>query len=201
MLYAMSSIESETRTRILEATWQLMEERRGLGVRMRDVADAASVSRQAVYLHFGSRAELMIATTQYIDQVLGLNDRLRRFQAAIKGVDILEEYVGFWGNYVPEIYGLAKALMLSRETDEAAAAVWKERMTALREGCCKTIDALLRDGELASVWTREVAIDLLWTMLSIRNWEHLTIECGWTPSQYVDRMQKLLKRILVKTPS
>ncbi|MBA2782057.1 MAG: helix-turn-helix transcriptional regulator, partial [Rubrobacteraceae bacterium] len=40
---------SGTRTRILEATWRLMEERSGQGVRMRDVAEAAGVSRQAVY--------------------------------------------------------------------------------------------------------------------------------------------------------
>ena len=34
------SKESETRVRILEATWQLMEERNGQGVRMRDVAES-----------------------------------------------------------------------------------------------------------------------------------------------------------------
>ena len=194
----MSSIQLETRVRLLEATWQLMEERRGLGVRMRDIAEAAGVSRQAVYLHFRTRADLMVATTQYIDEVLGLSERLRKYQTAIKGLEILEEYVAFWGNYIPEIYGLARALMLARETDEAAAIVWNDRMTALREGCRKTIDALIRDGMLADAWSGDEAVDLFWTMLSVRNWEHLTIECGWTPRQYVDRMQKLLKRILVQ---
>ncbi len=38
----------------------------------------------------------------------------------------------------------------------------------------------------------------MWTMSSIRNWEQLTIECGWSISQYVGRMQKLLKRALVR---
>ncbi len=194
----MSSIKSETRTKILEATWQLMEERRGLGVRMRDIAEAAGVSRQAVYLHFSTRAELMVATTHYIDEVLGLNERLRRYQAATKGVEILQEYIVFWGNYIPEIYGLAKAMMLVHDADEAAAVAWNNRMTALREGCCKTIDALIRDGMLAAEWSRDQAIDLFWTILSVRNWEHLTIKCGWTACQYVERMQKLFKRILLK---
>jgi hypothetical protein len=37
-------------------------------------------------------------------------------------------------------------------------------------------------------------------MLSIRNWEQLTIECGWSTGLYVGRMQKLLKRTLVQGP-
>jgi hypothetical protein len=71
-------------------------------------------------------------------------------------------------------------------------------MGAVRESCRRTIEALHRDGMLAPEWSREEAIDLMWTMLSIRNWEQLTIECGWSTSQYVGRMQKILKRALVR---
>ena len=60
----------------------MMEERVGRNVRMGDVAKRAGVSRQAVYDHFGSRAELMVATVRYGDGVLGLNGRLRRYRAA-----------------------------------------------------------------------------------------------------------------------
>ncbi len=194
----MSSGELETRTRILEATRRLMEERRGHGVRMHDIAEVAGVSRQAVYDHFGSRAKLLVATTHYVDEVRGLRERRRRFQAATTGVERLEAYVEFWGNYIPEVYGMAKALLAARETDEAAAAAWNDRMGAVRESCRYTIEALHRDGMLAPEWSRDEAVDLMWTMLSIRNWEHLTIECGWSTSQYVGRMQKLLKRTLVQ---
>jgi AcrR family transcriptional regulator len=194
----MSSGELETRTRILEATRRLMEESRGQGVRMRDIADGAGVSRQAVYDHFGSRARLLVATTHYVDEVRGLRERRRRFQAATTGVEHLEAYVEFWGNYIPEVYGMAKALLAARETDEAAAAAWDDRMGAVRESCRITIEALHRDGMLAPEWSRDEAIDLMWTMLSIRNWEQLTIECGWSIGQYVGRMQNLLKRALVR---
>jgi AcrR family transcriptional regulator len=194
----MSSGELETRTRILEATWRLMVQRRGQGVRMRDVAEAAGVSRQAVYLHFGSRAELMVATARYGDGVRGRDERLRRYRAATTGVDLLEAYVEFWGNYIPEIYGIARALLEARETDDAAAAAWDDRMDSVRERCRNIIEALHRDGMLAPEWSREEAVDLLWTMLSIRNWESLTIECGWSTSQYVVRMQELSKRTFVR---
>ena len=190
----------ETRTRILEATRQLMEEHRGQGVRMRDVAEAAGISRQAVYDNFGSRANLLVETTHYVDEVRGLEERRRHFREATTGVGHLEAYVEFWGNFIPEIYGMAKALLAVRETDKAAAAAWDDRMGAVRESCRTTIEALHRDGMLAPEWSRDEAVDLMWTMLSIRNWEQLTTECGWSTNQYVSRMQKLLKRILVRAP-
>src|SRR5918998_4490423 len=113
------SKRSETRTRILEATWRLMEERNGQGVRMSDVAGAAGVSRQAVYEPFGSRADLMVATVRHGDEVLGLDGRLRRYRAASSGIERLGAIIEFWGNYVPEIHGIARALLAARETDEA----------------------------------------------------------------------------------
>src|SRR5215218_8345164 len=194
----MSSGELETRKRILDGTRRLMEERRGRGVRMSDIAEAAGVSRQAVYDHFGSRAKLLVATTHYVDELKGLEERRRLFRAATGGVESLEAYVEFWGNYIPEVYGMAKALLADRETDEAAAAAWDDRMGAVRESCRYTIEALHREGMLAPEWTCDEAVDLMWTMLSIRNWEQLTMECGWSRSQYVGRMQKLLKRALVQ---
>src|SRR5918992_4014379 len=196
----MSSSDLETRTRILEATRQLMEEHRGQGVRMRDVAEAAGISRQAVYDNFGSRANLLVETTHYVDGVRGLEERRRRFREATTGVGRLEAYVEFWGNYIPEVYGMAKALLAVRETDEAAASAWDDRMGAVRESCRNTIEALHRDGMLAPEWSRDEAIDLMWTMLSIRNWEQLTIECGWSIGQYVGWMQTILKSALVKGP-
>ncbi len=66
------------------------------------------------------------------------------------------------------------------------------------EVCRDIIERLHRDGTLAPGWSREEAADLLWTMLSIRNWESLTLERGWPTSRYVARMQELTKRVFVR---
>lgn len=177
-----------------------MVERVGRDVRMGDVAKGAGVSRQAVYDHFGSRAELMVATVRYGDNVLGLGERLRRYRAAGSGVERLEAYVEFWGNYVPEIYGIARALLAERETDEAVAAAWDDRMRAVYDACRDIIERLGRDGTLVPGWPTDEAADLLWTMLSIRNWENLTLERGWSVDHYVHRMRDLTKRVFVRVP-
>lgn len=165
---------------------------------MSDIAAAAGVSRQAIYLHFGSRAELLIAATRHGDAVLGLDERLRDYREATSGVATLDAFVTFWGNYIPEIYGLARALLAARETDEAAAAAWNDRMAAVRDGCRNVVEALQRDGTLAPHWSRDEAIDILWTLLSIRNWEALTIDCGWSREQYVARIRTLATSALVR---
>ena len=193
----MSSESSDTKTRILEATWKLMEQRQGRGVKMGDIAKAAGISRQAVYLHYSTRTELMVATTNYVDEVKGLNQRLTQYKSVTSGVERLEACVDIWAHYIPEIYGLAKALLNSRETDEAAATAWNGCMSGLREYCQDVIETLNNEGLLAPEWSQDEAIEMFWTIISISNWEQLTIECGWSTSKYIDRLKVLLKRALL----
>ena len=194
----MSSEIIETRTRILEATVRMLEKHGGRGVRMGDIAQAAGISRQAVYLHFASRTELLVAATRYLDEILDVDRRLAPSRAATSGVERLALYIECWGHYIPEIYGVAKALLLAQDTDEAAAAAWKDRMLAMRDGCRAAIDALHSDGTLASGWSPQIATDALWTMLLVPNWENLTVECGWSTQEYVRRMQIVARKTFVE---
>lgn len=196
----MSSTEKNTREKILDATWKLMEERRGLGVRMSDIAKAAGVSRQAIYLHFDTRTALMSATAIYVDEVKGLDARLQTVLSASSAVEALGLYVEVWGNYVPEIYGLAKALLAARDTDEAAAVAWDERMACLRDGCREIISELAEEGRLLPDWTHDEAVEMFWTILSFQTWEQLTVECGWSVDEYTRWMKMLLLKSFVEKP-
>jgi AcrR family transcriptional regulator len=194
----MSSEHSDTRTRILESTVRTLEESGGHGVRMGDIAKESGISRQAVYLHFASRTDLLIAATRHLDEILDVDRRLAPSRAATTGVERLRLYIECWGNYIPEIFGVAKALMMARDTDEAAAAAWQNRMLAMRDGCRAAIDALHKDGTLAAGWTRPKATDALWTLLLVPTWENLTIECGWSTKQYVRFMADLARQMFVQ---
>ena len=197
-LYTMSSGDPETRKRILEKTWHLMEKRKGQGVKISDIARAANVSRQAVYLHFGSRADLLIATVRYVDEVNDLEQRLRGLRTSVNGIQTLESYVEFWGNYIPEIYGIAKALLAVRETDKDAAAAWNDRMQVLHEGVRSVIECFVRESALSPEWDPDQAADAVWAMMSISVWENLTVERGWSKDEYINRMKAILKKMLVK---
>jgi len=175
-----------------------MEERPVQGVRMTDIATEAGISRQALYLHFSTRAELLIATTLHIDEVQGSDERLQASRAAKDGVERLDAFIEAWGNYIPEIHGVAKAMLAVLDTDADAAEAWGRRMQAMREGCQAAIVALEKDKTLSPEWTVDTATDLLWTMLSVRNWEQLTKDCGWSKKEYVDRLQMQAKQIFVR---
>ena len=159
-LYTMSSPLPDTRTRILKATLALLESGRGEGVRMSDIAKAAGITRQAVYLHFKTRAELLIATTHYLDEIKASNERLAPSRAAKTGRERLDAYVRAWAAYVPEVYGVARALMAMQDSDAAAAEAWDTRMQDMKEGCAAAIAALAADGRLAPGYTPELATDL-----------------------------------------
>ena len=193
----MSSEDSNTRQRILEEALRLLEEQRGKNVRMSDIAKAVGISRQAVYLHFKSQTELMIATVRYGDDIQDAKTLVAPWRKA-KGIDKLDTWIDFWGNYIPKIFGVAKALMIARESNEVAAAAWDDRMEDVRKSCRKTIQELSASNVLSDDWTVKSATDMLWTMLSIQNWEQLCSSCGWSTKQYVERMKLLARTTFVK---
>lgn len=194
----MSSGNPETRTKIMETTRQLIEESRGETIRLEDIAQAAGVSRQAIYLHFGSRVGLMVATVQYVDQTAGFIERTQPVRDEEDSLVALERFIDFWAGYIPTIYGLAKQLLLLRESDEAAAAAWKDRMDGLRNVICRyLIERLEQDGRLAHGWQTEMAIDVFWMLISIQTWENLVIARGWSAEQYATKLKQIAKSTLI----
>jgi AcrR family transcriptional regulator len=187
----MSSENLTTRDRILNAAWALLESNPGVAARMSDIAKAAGVSRQALYLHFPNRTELFIAVTRHQDAVFGVQNMLAESRAAETGEARLQAFITAWGNYIPRIFGVAKTLLVMSETDTDAAKAWNERMADMREGCTAAVAALARDGAL--VMREREATDLLWTLLSIPTWEHLTRLCGWPQERYILEITRLAR--------
>lgn len=192
----MSSPNPDTRKRILQATADLLSEGGGAGVRMSDIAKRAGISRQAVYLHFANRADLLIATTFYVDELKNTAARLAPSRAAKTGTERLDAFIEAWAAYLPEIYPIGKALIVMSPTDEEARSAWAQRMQDMREGCEAAINALKRDGDL-SPGTPAQATDLLWTLLLLPNWEHLTQTCGWSQKQYLKHIKSAARRLFV----
>ena len=192
----MSRERTDTRKRILDAARDLLE-KQSRSVRMSDIARSAGISRQALYLHFPTRAELLIAVTRHLDKVKDIDARLAASRNATGGAERLRAFIEAWGNYIPEIYGVARALMAMKDTDAEAGAAWEDRMQAVREGCEAAIVALENDGALAAGWNAQDSTDFLWALLSVRNWEHLRMECGWDQAKYISRIRLVAESTLI----
>lgn len=192
----MSSEPVETREKILKAALNLLEN--GGRLRMSDIARAAGISRQALYLHFTSRTELLVETTKYQDRLHDSDGRLEASRTAGSGVERLDAFVQAWTAYLPRIRNAARTLLVLAETDAEARAAWRERMQDMREGCEAAVLALARDGDLAVGLTPEQATDMLWTLLSYRTWEHFRDECGWSETECAAGILDMARRMLVR---
>jgi AcrR family transcriptional regulator len=164
---------------------------------MSDIARAAKISRQALYLHFPNRAGLLVATTRYLDEVYDIDAKLLKSRSAKSGVERLDAWVDVWGNYIPKIYSVAKALFTMKDSDKEAMIAWNERMQAVRFGCAAAVSMLLTDGKLRDGLTEQEATDILWTLMSVHNWQQLRHECGWSQRPYIEAMKAITKQTLV----
>ena len=66
------------------------------------------------------------------------------------------------------------------------------------EGCRAIVARLEREGELRDLLEPEVAADLLWVLTSLRVWEDLVLERGWSAVRYVKHITEILFQQLCK---
>ncbi len=188
-----------TRQRICEAALRLIVKRGGVDVPLADVAKAARVSRQALYLHFKDRAALFLAVAQHADDKRGLPAAIRRLQQATTGVEALRSMAATRAALNPEIWPLARILDGVRREDPAAEVILQQRRVGRLGACRLIVEQLARDGSLRADLEPAIAADLLWALTSLRTWEDLVLVRGWTAAQYEERLGAVLLRVLTNT--
>jgi AcrR family transcriptional regulator len=176
---------NDTKTRILETAWALVNER-GIGVPVGEIAAAAGVSRQLVYVHFTSRAGLLVAMTRHQDARSGFRERALATRE-LPPTAALEQLIRAWCEYVPEILPVALALESALITGEDGAIAWRDRMGELHGAFRHATARLDAAGELAPGLTPEAAADWAWAQVQPSTWLHLVVERGWSRDDYVRR--------------
>jgi AcrR family transcriptional regulator len=190
---------TETRSRILEAAWGLVGERRTtVGVTVAGIAAAAGVSRQLVYFHFENRAGLLAAMARHHDVESGFVGRVAGC-GVLEPVEGLEALLRAWLGYVPEILPVARALEAAEITGEEGGAAWRERMGSLRGVFRDAVERVEREGRLADGWTVEAATDWIWARSHLEGWQHLVAECNWSSEEYDERVvRSILAEVLAQ---
>jgi AcrR family transcriptional regulator len=191
---------AQTRERILAATWKLMGESRDLQVRIADIAAAAGVSRQAVYLHFGNRANLLLAAVQYRDSK-SPTETIKRAAEEDPVPEALANFIRRWFEHIPRIEPLAHLLSAASQTDPEARLAWEDRMALLRRHSLTLAKRLAAGGFLKPEWTPKQAADWIWHRTHLDGWRHLVGERGWSPAEYGRRVSMSLLQDLVRVAS
>jgi len=188
--------DPETRERILDEAWELLEER-GRDVTLAEIADQAGVSRQALYLHFGDRSGLFVALVDYVDRSFGSEDLRAHVFGAPSGVETLRRWVEALSWYTGKIDRLTQMMEWGQYEDEALAAGWRNRMDRRRDLMRGVAGRIAEEGRLADAWTTQEAADLIYAVTMPGPWRELTRELGWSEKDYADRVRRLLERSLL----
>lgn len=198
MLYNMSSTSRTTRTAILDAAHDLFGAQGYHGVGLEKVAEQAGVSRQAVYLHFGSKGGLLLELARYEHERTGINALAdRTVWAASDASAALDAWVDLLVAFAPSVLAFVRVLDGARRSDPDAAAVWQDQSADRLQGCRRLADWLKRDGVLATDWTVGGAADLIWAIGSLQMYDELVIERGWSSSRFTRHIQQTLRRTLL----
>jgi AcrR family transcriptional regulator len=188
--------DPDTRRRILQAAWELLEQQ-GAGVRLVDVADRAGVSRQAVYLHFGDRSGLLVALVDFIDVSLGAVQLRAHIHGGATGVESLQRWIETMSWYTAKIDRVTQVLESGKDQDEALAAAWRDRMGRRQLHIRSIVERIAAEGGLAEGWSVDAAVDLIYVVTMPGAWREFTRELGWTGAQYAQNLTRLVQSALL----
>jgi AcrR family transcriptional regulator len=196
----MSSKQKPTRTRILQSALRLLTARGYHGVGLEEVAHDAGLSRQSVYLHFKSKADLVVEMARYQDEAAGTAELLRPVMEASSASGALDRGIAAYGAIEPLIYDAAAVLYAARRSEPAAESAWQDRMAFRRANIRRGMEALRQEGLLADGWTVDEATDFAWALLSLHTYEYLVVERHWTIANFVARLTSMVRSTLLVQP-
>lgn len=186
-----------TRERVLEVALALIGERGNAAISLVELAGAAGLSRQALYLLFGNRAGLLMALVDHLDANSDAPARL----AALRQQEPLdfEAYVRTWFGYLPVVLPVARALSAAATAgDEDARAAWQSRLRKLHTGFRAFTVRLAAARRLRPGWTADSAADWMLALTHVDLWQRLVVESGWPAEDHVARIVATLRMTLLE---
>ena len=187
---------SSTRAAILDACWRLLDAGRA-PLAMDDVAAGAGVSRQAVYLHFKSKAELVVAVVEHAKKEIGLDEVRARIDGARTGEAALAALIDAHVELTPKLLRASRAIEAERARDPALEAAWQERESSRLSLVRRVVDRLVEERRLARGWSAGDAADLLWALTAAPITEDLLTRRRWSGDALRRRLDGLVRATIL----
>ena len=180
-----SSGRPQTRIQILEAARAVFEDLGYYGGSLGAVAKKAGVSRQAIYLHFPTKAELLTALHLHIfdtDVVPAL--QRHPILDAMTGLEVLDATIAADAEIVDRVWRIHESLTVARRQNPEVDQTLLAREQEHYDGLVDVGRRLERDGALPPAVPVELFTDMLWGLMNIGTYRNLVVERGWPLDQY-----------------
>lgn len=177
----MSSL-GPTGDRILDAAFSCAQ--KGPDFTMADVARAAGLSRQGVYLHFPDRMTLLVALALRAKE----EHPSPKVEDAPSARAALNAMVARCAEIYPKVWPVVRALR--EDAMDQSPTGWRPVATGPRE----LAERFRHEGALAPHLSPAAAADLLSTLLSLSVWKELVLGRGWDSARYKSHISFLATR-------
>ena len=192
-----NSRSARTRTRILDAAERLILAHGLAGVGMETVADAAGVSRQAVYDKFGSKGGLLRAMVERTEEGLGIFAAVAEVAAEPDGLRKLTILCDLSRVSEPGVAPFVRVMYAARLHDEIAAGLLNDRLAARYMAMRHVVEQLNTEGRLRRGLTVEKGADILWSILNPLHYDNLVVSRGWTIDEYRAHIEVMARAALL----
>jgi AcrR family transcriptional regulator len=200
----------ETRQRIIEAAHTLFSEGGYPNVSLDQIAELAGVSRQTLYVQFGSKTGVLEALFAHAEhQSFGTStefedtlDELARTQKerADPVSDLLvicRHAFRMVEHFYTENAALIRNCRAQAVYEPEFRTIWVRGMNSHRFAMHRVVRTIAALGRLAPGWTVESAADWLAAVAHYNQFDMLVEERGWSPEMVSERIVQLIREMLV----
>jgi AcrR family transcriptional regulator len=180
---------------IVEATLGLLAD--GERLTYDALARRAGVSRQTLYTHFPTRAELLVATADHARTAAGADAATQEIYDARTAVDALRALVAFHVAFVPRVLPAYIAVERERSVDPEVDAAFRARSAGRHRVARLVATRLAAEHALAPPWTVDTATDLIHALTTGTSTALFMHDAGWKAEELRDRLTVTLERTLL----
>ena len=190
-----SSRAEKTKAAILDAARSLFEEQGYFGVGLEAVAAKAGVSRQAIYLHYSSKADLLRALHERINR-LYVVPAFEPVWNATTADEALDAWIEGTARAIPQFLDISNALNAARRSDPDVDATWETPARTHYDDCVRLAEFLKREKKLAPRMKVSEAADIIWMQTGIWAYESLIVDRGWPVDRWIRWQKRTLRDLL-----
>jgi AcrR family transcriptional regulator len=183
-----------TRVRLLEAAQKLARRRGISAVTMAGVGKEAGVTRQTVYLYFGSPSTLLSEMMLRRFQTHPLSQRARELSLQPASVATFEEFVTVALRFVDDVGVVAFAEWAQAARDKAMLKAIQERCDASAAMTARIMSGLKSQGLLRAGWKPEEAAEWVNHQLFPTSYFGLAVVRRWPLERIIERTLDMLRR-------
>jgi AcrR family transcriptional regulator len=186
----------DTRRRIIDAARDLIENSGYANISLDRIADAASVSRQTIYVQFGSKLGVLTAMAEEIENE-GLQDLFSSLRESTGPGEVLHKAIPLDFAFMQKNAKIFRIIRAQGVSDPDFRAVLDERMAGRLDSMRRVIDWLQSEGKLAAGWTVEEAAEWLAAITGFHTYDELVNQRGWTLDQLSNRILQTVDTMLL----